>query len=388
MSIYPDRDKQGNLTGKYRVEVQLKGKRLRDKVTSIEEAKTTEEDFKYRLSQSEGLSRSFDKRNVPATLKDLFSKAEDTLWRGKRTAEQSIARCKHSIAVLGPSKDLQSLDTEDLDRLVDILLEDKSPATVNRHLSALHKLLGWAVTRKYLKAIPEFPWQREGAGRIRWVTQDEEHKLQSLLVSQWPQVFKVIKVAIETGMRRDELLTLEKTQVEPNWVRLWKTKTDTPRSIPISPETYDLLQSLLSSMPTRHQLRYAWDAAKKQMGLEDDDLFVFHCTRHTCATRLVMAGVNIRVVQGWLGHKNIETTLRYAHINDNMLVQALNSLHKDMVTAGNTPVSPAPHQNDNLYPATLRAKLLISNDAGVVKLADTQDLGSCPSAQSSPKETS
>jgi site-specific recombinase XerD len=51
------------------------------------------------------------------------------------------------------------------------------------------------------------------------------------------------------------------------------------------------------------------------MGLSDDENFVFHCLRHTRATRLVEMGVNLRVIQQFMGHKAIQTTLRYAHVS-------------------------------------------------------------------------
>ena len=124
-------------------------------------------------------------------------------------------------------------------------------------------------------------------------------------------------------MRRNEILTLTKDNVEPDWVRLWKTKNGKPRSVPIDPETYQRLLRILKDMPTQHRLRYAWDKAKEAIGLKADELFVFHACRHTCATRLVRDNINIRIIQTWLGHKRIETTLRYSHVNDTMLTAAL-----------------------------------------------------------------
>ena len=62
------------------------------------------------------------------------------------------------------------------------------------------------------------------------------------------------------------------------------------------------------------------------MGLENDHQFTFHCTRHTCASRLVQRGIGIQVVQAWLGHKTIKMTLRYAHLNPNNFIEARNVL--------------------------------------------------------------
>ena len=54
------------------------------------------------------------------------------------------------------------------------------------------------------------------------------------------------------------------------------------------------------------------EAYAKAFGLLTDPQFVIHALRHTCATRLMAAGVDVVTVQHWLGHKDISTTMRYA----------------------------------------------------------------------------
>src|SRR3546814_13368112 len=74
-----------------------------------------------------------------------------------------------------------------------------------------------------------------------------------------------LKVAIETGCRRDELLTVELDQINGTRLHLWKTKTDTPRTVPMSQETAALLTELVTSgtMPSRRNLRSWWDRTKR-----------------------------------------------------------------------------------------------------------------------------
>ena len=74
-------------------------------------------------------------------------------------------------------------------------------------------------------------------------------------------------------------------------------------------------------------MRSAWNYGKIKLGLELDNQFTFHCTRHTCASRLVQAGIAIQVVQAWLGHKTIKMTLRYAHLAPHNFVEARNVLN-------------------------------------------------------------
>src|SRR3546814_899171 len=77
---------------------------------------------------------------------------------------------------------------------------------------------------------------------------------------------------------------------------------------------------------SRRNLRSWWDRTKKRMGLEDDQDFVFHTCRHTRATRMVDAGINIFVIKEWMGHMRIETTLRYAHVKQQNLEDALDQV--------------------------------------------------------------
>ena len=62
------------------------------------------------------------------------------------------------------------------------------------------------------------------------------------------------------------------------------------------------------------QLQGHWDRLRTHMELEDDPQFVLHMLRHTCASRMVQGGVDLRRIQQWMGHKSITTTLRYAHL--------------------------------------------------------------------------
>jgi site-specific recombinase XerD len=62
------------------------------------------------------------------------------------------------------------------------------------------------------------------------------------------------------------------------------------------------------------KFRQAWHESKAKTGFASEKQIVPHCLRHTCASRLVRGGIDIRRVQMWLGHQTLQMTMRYAHL--------------------------------------------------------------------------
>jgi site-specific recombinase XerD len=72
-----------------------------------------------------------------------------------------------------------------------------------------------------------------------------------------------------------------------------------------------------------HQAETAWRWVRKEMALEGDKEFVIHSTRHTCASRMVNAGIDLYVVKEVLGHSSIQVTEKYAHLAPHKLSDAV-----------------------------------------------------------------
>ena len=96
--------------------------------------------------------------------------------------------------------------------------------------------------------------------------------------------------------------------------------------------------------------KYNWNQTRKENGFSDDPHMVPHILRHTCASRLVQAGIDLRRVQTFLGHQTIQMTLRYAHLATNDLDQcaiALDAANMAAVTKSQSRANSSHSQQTN-----------------------------------------
>jgi len=345
MAIFPDK-RDGKLTGRWRVELQLNGERFRKRFDTIDEARNFE--AKARLDIAAGKLKGgktrVEKGPTVETLEQLARAVEGHLWAGASEERQAHQRLGGAFRVLGPSRLIESITLVDIDRMVKVLRDrGNAPGTINRYMSAVNQALKWALKRGYrVSELPESQWQDEDEGRIRWITPHEEDRLMQLLAA--PEACAVY-ISIRTGLRRGELLNLQPRDVEPRWVHLWGsgTKSGKGRSIPLTPNVYNALKEYFAlGKVTVESLRYQWASARKHMQLEEDDDFVFHACRHTFATRAVQAGVHPRVLQRLMGHADLTTTMRYMQVSDGMLAAAIEQM--DVHSCAENPIVPTSYR--------------------------------------------
>lgn len=223
------------------------------------------------------------------------------------------------------------------DDLIDFLIiffrkKNNSNATINRKLSALYKLLRKAERSGIITKLPSYVRLPEKNQRIRFLTKLEEEMLFDLLYIKNKLHADLCTFLIDSGARVGEALALKHGDVVNGKATFWITKSGKSRTVPLTERAQAAVE--------RHQYAaggpfaavkyqnflYDWHRAKKACGLEDDKQVVPHILRHTCASRLVQAGIDLRRVQTFLGHQNIQMTIRYAHLATNDLDQCVAAL--------------------------------------------------------------
>ena len=246
--------------------------------------------------------------------------------------------CFNVVQQVGPNMKISDVDEERIDLLIEKWRSaGNSNGTCNRKLAALSKLFTYAMKRKLLKSKPQIEWLKEGAGKTRYMKPEEELLFCNLLKSGGhDDLADMIVVACDTGLRKSELKRIDlKSDLNDNRLTCQATKNDTIRTITLTKRSLAILKrrdnrSFINM--SDELMRSAWNYGKIKAGLEYDKEFTFHCTRHTCASRLVQSGIPILVVQQWLGHKTIKMTLRYSHLAPRNFEEAKNVLEEIVVT--------------------------------------------------------
>ena len=182
-------------------------------------------------------------------------------------------------------------------------------------------------------------------GRNRRLHPGEEERLLAACERHSnPMLGWIVRLALETGMRRGELSSLERRQVdlERRILTLEKTKNGESRVVPLTQEAVRVLHAALAH-PIRpldtdqifwgdgrdeggrrkpYDFAVAWEQARAAAGLED---LRFHDLRHEATSRLVEMGLSDQEVSSITGHKSMQMLRRYTHLRGEDLVARLDA---------------------------------------------------------------
>jgi integrase len=201
------------------------------------------------------------------------------------------------------------------------------PATLNRYraLLSLAYRLGMQNGKVKLNPARLVRQRKENNGRIRFLSTEEEQGLRKVMLEKCLKGLPQLDLALHTGLRLGEQygLTWDCINFERRMLTIPLSKNGELRHVPLNDEALAALRAARkcsNDQPHVFLNRYGqrlvsprewFDPAVKAAGLKD---FTWHCLRHTFASRLVMAGVDLRTVQELMGHKTIQMTVRYAHL--------------------------------------------------------------------------
>lgn len=311
------------------------------------EAELVEAQAKLDAAQSEGRG-SMASGYHSLSLEDAIEYVYQNRWRYLKDGEQTKARLERVLSILG-NLPLASLSSQSVTSVkISLRQNGLSSATINRYLAHLKTLLRSCRDEGMLSSIPSVKLEPEHNARTRTFTKAEEEAVVEWLQkrgsstsqpSNYKHIGSLFILLIDTGMRLGEALSMtysENIDLDRGYVYLYprQTKNSKPRQIPL---TKRVIQMLMDRQPANPGRPFPFDRfyvsrvlreCRDALGYEGDTEFVAHACRHTCASRLVDAGIDLYTVKDWLGHSSIKVTERYAHLNMKQLDKARDVLER------------------------------------------------------------
>jgi integrase len=237
------------------------------------------------------------------------------------------------------------------------------PASVNRHLTVLKHMFRMAIQWGLTAENPAAPVKALAVdeGRTRFLSEEEIHSLLEACkrLTEFPWLYPLVLLALNTGMRLGELmgLTWENIDMEQRLISVLQTKGRKARikTIAVNDLALEAL-TLFRAQDYGDRVMAPWgkkwieivfNRALKAAAIEG---FTFHGLRHTFASHLVMAGVDLATVSELLGHTTISMTMRYAHLAPTHKANAVDKLAQRFQAPVAIRLAANLEQNRNIFP--------------------------------------
>ena len=282
------------------------------------------------------------------TLNDAFDLYQQLVLSSssKRGITTETGRWQHHIAPFLGNMTLEGVKNVQIMQLRK-MLEGKSlsPQSVYHCLSLVRRVLRRAVEWElYPGPVPVFRMPKFDNRRLRFLSETEAaYLLQEL--SHRSEIWRdITEFALHTGLRAGEIYALMPYNIDINnkYAKIYDTKNTLNRIIPLNDTALNIVEKYYNfsiqslpifnnngELPATHYkvFRCAVKSCGFNRGIKDRrERVCFHTLRHTFASWLVQRGYPLAMVGDLLGHKDINMTMRYAHLAPNQARQAVSSL--------------------------------------------------------------
>jgi len=274
----------------------------------------------------------------------LVDLAEEYLkWAERQRSYKDKKRCIRQLIEVFGNHDVKGLNTREIEQWQSRRLKYNKPSTVNRLLATLKHMVNkgtqWGMASdSVLKQVRNVKLLPENNRRLRFLSIEE---CQRLIECCHKDLKPIVIVALNTGMRRGEIFNLKWEQVDLShgFILLDVTKNGERREIPINTTLEYLFKEMMQCyVKSKYvfagktgkpltDIKKGFHTALRRAGIHD---FRFHDLRHTFASQLVMAGIDITSVKELLGHKSLTMTMRYSHLSPGHKRKAVHVLDRLM----------------------------------------------------------
>lgn len=216
-----------------------------------------------------------------------------------------------------------------------------APQTIKHILLLIKRIFNYNIEMEVIKNNPaiNIKLERFDNTRIAYLYEDEIERMFEYLDSgkEWCNDAALIKFAFFTGLRKSELFKLiwKNVDIDNKRIFLYDTKGGKNEAVILTESAVQILLDIKDKcsddiyvFPSirggkRDDIKKLWTRIKKAAGIRPE--IRFHDIRHTFGT-LATATLPVKIVQKMMTHKDIKTTLRYAHIQEKEMINAANEL--------------------------------------------------------------
>jgi len=288
------------------------------------------------------------------TLADLVARYRDTISAKKRGYDRELYILTPFLTHPLCSRRLSELRSDDFAAYRDERLKEVKPATVKRQAAILRHLFEIARDEWGL------PIRENPVGKLKFAGADQRRErrlrpgeldklLQAARSCRNALMLPAIGLAVETGMRRGELLAINTDHMDPAHKSLTveETKNGQPRIIPLTDRAIALLHDCMTAIVrtdhgpifprTANAFRLNWERIKKKAGIND---LHFHDLRHEAISRFFEMGLTVPEVAMISGHKDTRMLLRYTHAVREAVLQNLQKCKSELIAGWNSMIGP------------------------------------------------
>lgn len=259
-------------------------------------------------------------------------------WAGTAYERTAGIYSLEAVSHFGASTQLGSLTAPMVEEWRQRLLaKGNRPSTVNMKVGTIKSMMSDAVLHGRLQAVPAMPQQLKLKNTRDRVISDQERDAMCRFFREVgePAAADMLVFLLETCCRWGEAEKLKGKDVdlENGKVTFWHTKSNRPRSVPLTRRAVDAITSYLPAVPGHRVWPYKYwrfshlfTRAKAAMGLEDDKSLTIHSTRHTCASKLASKGVSLTMLMTYGGWSSLASVQRYLHLHTDALAACVAAL--------------------------------------------------------------
>lgn len=308
-----------------------------DKRKAEEEARTTEERAETERARME----------TETILDKVFTSYCEAQTHKKSLSDEKGLYNKWLKPEIG-KKRLHEIIPLDLERVKSKMLKaGRAVRTVEYTMAVLRQVYNYAIQHKLFKGemprikIPKFNNQRQ-----RFLTVEEAGALLDDLKEHSMTSYRIALLSLYSGMRFGEIARLRWQHIKfaQRLITLTDTKNKESRTVYMTDAVYKMFAEMETGnpgalvFPTKdekpmQQISDSFMESVDRLGLNtgisnQKMKVVFHTLRHSCASHLVMSGVDLPTIQSILGHKTLAMTQRYSHLSSQHKTAAMNKLDK------------------------------------------------------------